>query len=116
MPWAAAGPRATTAMGARSRAAARPTPSPRPATPDAAASTAVLEQNADELPSATVDSLGHREEVTCNAESPGSARLVVTVTHNDGSTTSVTLDADGNPVRAVDENGLVSTVDYNRAG
>ncbi len=74
------------------------------------------EQNAEELPSAFVDPMGHRTEVSFNAEAPNSSRLVITLTHNDGSTRKIILDADGLVVELVDENGVRATVERNRSG
>lgn len=85
--------------------------------PDRAPSVTSTQQNAEELPSVLQDALGHGVEVTYCAEAPGSARMVVTVRSlSDASTTRMTLDANGQVVEAVDQNGVTSRVDYNRAG
>ncbi len=74
------------------------------------------EQNAEELTTASIDPMGHRTEASFNAEAPNSSRLVITLTHNDGSTRRVILDADGLVVELVDENGIRATVERNRSG
>ena len=85
--------------------------------PDRARSLSTLDQTSDELPSLITDPQGHQHSVSYNAEAQGSPNLVVTFTSlADASTRTVTLDANGQVVRALDENGVETLVTYNRAG
>lgn len=88
-----------------------------PGDPDRNPSQWQVELDGDELPWRLTDPLGQVTLLTYRAETAGSSNLVVRLQHlADGSAREVTLDPDGNVVRAVDEAGGITTATYNRAG
>ncbi len=83
--------------------------------PDRPASTATT-YNADGLPETVTDAEGHTVSVSYNASTQNPANLVVTLTSADNSTRTLTLDAVGRTLEAVDENGVATQGTYNPQG